>query len=214
MANNCECHIAAEFPILGSMGVISASLRSGTDIAIIETACGTQIALAGATRGDFSMTAYAPLSPSETLKCPGNANVSFNWETKLSCENANMKLYVIPKGASRASIDGDNTNQISMSQIGNSYPTFNASASSGPHTPFLLSDHKDGYNFYYSGDPLSVSPNDGKYAKSIPFLQGSLPGGQQIFPTGSELYLTSFSWSYTPPNVPTVSYSFIFVYNV
>lgn len=209
----CECHIAAEFPILGSVGVISASLRSGTDISIIETACGTQIALTGATRGDFSMTAYAPLG-SEILECPGNASVSFNWETKISCEDANLKLYVIPKGAARASIDGDTTNQISMTQIGSSYPTFNASASSGPHTPFLLSDHKDGYNFSYNGDPLTVSTNDGKYAKSIPFLQGSLPGGQRIFPVGSELYLTSFSWSYTPPNVPTVSYSFIFVYNI
>ena len=203
----CECHIAAEFPILGSMGIISASLRSGTDISIIETACGNQIALTGATRGDFSMTAYAPLSGGEVISCPGNASVSFNWETKLSCEEGNLKLYVIPKGASRASIDGDNTNQISMTQIGDSYPTFNASASSGPHTPYLLSDHRDGYKFYYNGSPLSVSPNDGKYAKSIPFISNS------IFPAGAELYLTSFNWSCTPPNVPTVSYSFIFVYN-
>ena len=209
----CECHIAAEFPILGSMGIISASLRSGTDISIIETACGNQIALTGATRGDFSMTAYAPFATSALLKCPGSANVSFNWETKISCEEANLKLYVIPKGASRASIDGDTDSNIRMTQIGDSYPTFNASASSGPQTPFLLSDHKDGYEFYYNGAPLSVSPDDGKQAKDIPFLSGTLPGGQRIFPIGSELYLTSFSWSYTPPNVPTVSYSFIFVYN-
>jgi hypothetical protein len=203
----CVCHIAAEFPILGSMGIISASLRSGTDIAIIETACDTQIALAGATRGDFSMTAYAPFATSALLKCPGSASVSFNWETKLSCEGADLKIYVIPKGASRASIDGDTESNISMTQIGKAYPTFNASASSGPHTPYLLSEHMDGYNFYYTGSPLSVSPEDGKRAKHIPFMSNS------IFPPGSELYLTSFSWSYTPPNVPTVSYSFIFVYN-
>ena len=203
----CVCHIAAEFPILGNMGIISASLRSGTDIAIIETACGTQIALAGATRGDFSMTAYAPITGGGVLNCPGSASVSFNWETKISCEGANLKIYVIPKGSSRASVDGDTDSSISMTQIGDAYSTFNASASSGPHTPYLLSEHKDGYNFYYTGSPLSVSPDDGKQAKHISFISGS------IFPPGSELYLTSFSWSYTPPNVPTVSYSFIFVYN-
>jgi hypothetical protein len=204
---DCVCHIAAEFPILRSMGIISASLRSGTDISIIETACGDQIALTGSTRGDFSMTAYAALPGAAPLMCPGNASVSFNWETKMSCEGGDIKLYVIPKGASRASIDGDVSSQISMTQIGDSYTTFNASASSGPHTPYLLSSHKDGYKFYYSGDPLSVSPEDGRSSKSIPFISGS------IFPPGAELYLTSFSWSYTPPNVPTVSYSFIFVYN-
>lgn len=200
----CECHIAAEFPILGNLGIISANLKSGTDISIVETACGTQLALTGATRGDLSITAYSPLSGD--LKCPGNANVSFNWETKMSCNNGDLKLYVIPKGAARASIDGGITSQISITQIGDSYQTFSASASSGPQTPYLMSDHVDGYNFSYSGDPLSVSSEDGKYAKSISFLQG-------ILPAGSELYLTSFSWSYTPPNIPTVSYSFIFVYN-
>lgn len=201
----CECHIAAEFPILGNMGIISASLRSGTDISIIETACGSQIALTGSTRGDLSITAYAPLG-SMTLNCPGNASVSFNWETRMSCKNGDIKLYVIPRGAARASVDGGVTDQISLSQIGDSYQTFNASASSGPQTPYIMSDHVDGYNFYYSGSPLSVSPDDGKKAKSVSFLQG-------ILPSGSELYLTGFSWSYTPPNVPTVTYSFIFVYN-
>jgi len=199
----CECHIAAEFPILGSLGIISASLRSGTDISIVETACGTQIALTGATRGDLSITAYAP---GPVVNCPGNASVNFNWETRMSCKDGDLKLYAIPKGSARASVDGSVTTQISLLQIGNSYQTFNASASSGPQTPYLVSNHVDGYDFYYSGNPLSVSPEDGKSAKSVSFLQG-------ILPNGSELYLTSFGWSYTPPNIPTVSYSFIFVYN-
>jgi hypothetical protein len=70
----------------------------------------------------------------------------------------------------------------------------------------LKSLHNDGYDFEYTGDPLTVGPADGQEEKEVSFLV-------DILPTNSRLYLNSFNWSYTPPNIPTVSYSFIFIYD-
>ena len=116
-----------------------------------------------------------------------------------------LKTYFIPRGGGKAYTEGSVTSDISMTSIG-SYENFSASAASGPHTVYLLSDHYDGYDFYYNGDPIAVGPDDGYHNKAVSIFDG-------ILPTNSALHLTSFSWSYEPPNVPSVSYSFLFSFN-
>jgi len=197
---DCFCNIAATFPVLGKLGIISASLRSNTEIMLTEEGIG----LYGATLGDLSMTAYAA-ELGLTLKCPGRAGISFEWDQRISCDTSKIEVYFIPRGKNKAYIEGDVSNNISLSNKINSYETFNASAGSGPATPYFKTTHEDGWGFSYSGSPLSVSDQNGKGETSVSFF-GFLPGG-------SNLYLTSFSWECTPPAVPTVSYSFIFVYN-
>ena len=197
---DCFCDIAATFPVLAELGIISASLRSNTEIMLTEEG----IALYGATLGDMSMTAYA-VEPGLALKCPGRAGISFQWDQRMSCDTGSVETYFIPKGKNRAYIEGDVGGNISLSNKINSYETFSASAGSGPTTPYFRTTHEDGWGFTYSGDPLYVSDLNGYSETSISFF-GFLPGG-------SKLYLTSFSWECTPPAVPVVSYSFIFVYN-
>lgn len=204
MALDCRCDIAATFPELGNtwegLGIISATLRTNKAINIVDCGTGSKIVLEGPTRGDVSITAYAPLPAGEVLDCPGNASTSFSWDERLECDG--FTTHFIPKNNTAAYIEGSVSSQISLTPI-YTYETFNASAASGPHTPFLYLDHTDGYDLSYTGDPITISPSDALSPKSIGFLN-------QILPAGSVLYLTSFNWSYTPPNIPNVSYSFLF----
>lgn len=203
MAEDCVCHVAASFPHLGGYGIISATLRTGTDIVLTEG----ELLLLGPTVGDLSITAYAPLPGGDLLDCPGRANISFNWEQRIECdeETGVFRVYLIPRGKARASTEGSVTSDISMIEDFE-YLTFDASAASGPHSVYMHTTHRDGHEFYYYGDPIQVIPDDAYNNKLIPFLT-------PILPATSKLYLTSFSWSYTPPDVPTVSYSFLFAYD-
>jgi len=198
MPSNCECHIAAEFPILGNLGIISANLRTNREVSVSDVG----IVLIGPTTGDLAITAYAPLTVS--LDCPGRAGVSYNWDRRIEClENGEIVVHFVPRGGGRSYREGDVDNTITMTQAGETYKTFSASAASGPTTPYLYLDHRDGYDFRYTGVPITISPDDGNSVKSVTIFNG-------ILPAGSELYLQSFSWEYSPPNVPTVSYSFLF----
>ena len=203
MAVNCVCHVAAAFPHLGGYGIISAALRTNTDIVLTES----ELLLTGPTVGDLSITAYAPLLGSDALDCPGRANISFNWEQRIECdeETGVFRVYLIPRGKARASTEGAITGDILMVEDFE-YMTFDASAASGPQSVYMHTTHRDGHNFYYNGSPIQITPDDAYNDKTIAFLS-------PILPTTSKLYLTSFSWSYTPPDVPTVSYSFLFAYD-
>ena len=104
----------------------------------------------------------------------------------------------MPRGGDRAFTEGGVTNSISMTQAGPISKGFSASASSGPHTVYLSSSHEDGYDFAYTGDPIAVTGRD----TSAGIISNLLPAGTA--------YLANFRWEQTPPNIPTVSYSFIF----
>jgi len=205
-AGDCKCDIAANFPITGNYGIISASLRTNANVIVV----GPGLRLFGPSTGDLSITAYAPLDIGETLKCAATANVSFDWDQRADCDTANGQIVMrfISRGRERAAQEGEVTRQISMTHINanNPYLSFNASASSGPHTPYILNYHYDGCDFRYRGNPLPITVGTKNNSTTIPFLSG-------ILPVGSTLYLTSFNWSYTPPEIPTVSYSFLFSYS-
>lgn len=198
----CNCNIAAEFPILKGLGIISANLRTNTDVMLTTN----NQPLYGATTGDLSITAYAPLS-GEDLKCPGRAGVSYNWDRRIECTSG-LIVHFIPRGGIKAYVEGPVTRNISITTV-RGYTSFSVSASSGPTTPYIFNLHQDGYNFSYNGGPISVSSSDSKNPKSISIFTNT---GLDVL-VNATYYLQSFSWEYTPPNVPTVSYSFLLSYD-
>lgn len=204
MSYDCFCNIAAMFPIT-KRGIISATLRSSTNVTVTEGG----IVLAGTSNGDLSITGYAPLA-GEILSCPGRAGVSFVWNQKIECDpktGVYMKTHFIPGSTAKAYTEGDVTQQISMIELID-YNVFNASASSGPTTVYFNMEHRDGYEFRYLGEPIPIGINSSKKSTTIDFLSSVLPSNADRF----SLYLANFSWEYTPPNIPIVSYSFLFSY--
>lgn len=190
MAGDCDCNIAAMFPSVGGYGIVSASLRSNTQIMITSD----EKILIGATIAELAITGYGK---KETFTCPGQAGVSYEWVQKYNC--LADKTYFVPRGGDKAFKEGGVTIDISMSEVKETESKgFSASASSGPHTVYLSSSHIDGYDFSYTGSPISVTGRD----TSAGIISGLLPNGTA--------YLTNFRWEQTPPNIPTVSYSFIF----
>jgi len=189
MAGSCECNIAAMFPIISGRGIISANLRSNTQIMITSD---KQI-LIGATIAELAITGYGE---KETFTCPGQAGVSYEWIQKYDCSAD--KIYFVPRGGEKAFKEGAVATSITMMSAGVTSKGFSASASSGPHTVYLSSSQEVGYDFLYNGSPISVTGRD----TSAGSISDLLPNGTA--------YLTNFRWEQTPPNIPTVSYSFIF----
>jgi len=202
----CTCNIAAEFLKGQVQGLTSVILKTTANFSVTEGG----LVMYGPTMGDLSITAYAPLRGGATLDCPGRAQTSFNWTQKIDCDVSPMHVYFIPTGRASAFVEGDVTNQIDMKLIGNGQPYKNieANSSNGPTTVSITLDHRDGYDMTYNGSPIEVDAYSSKASTEINFLDS-------ILPDGYELYMNNFSWTYEPTSIiPTVSYSFIFNYNV
>lgn len=200
----CSCNIAAEFKELAGLGILSANFKASTNFTLTDDG----MAMHGPATGDLSITAYAPTT--ESLACPGRASTSFGWIQKVDCDSyfGTLIVYFIPNGISKSYMEGDVTSQIQMevtTGVGD-YKTFEASAANGPTTPSLILTHRDGYNLTYSGSPIAVSYNSGKDYTVLPFMSN-------ILPAGARLYMNSFNWTYDPPDIPRVSYSFLFKYD-
>ncbi len=191
MASECECNIAAMFPSVGGHGIVSASLRSNTQIMITSD----RKILIGATIAELAITGYGG-EDIFAFTCPGQAGVSYEWVQKYDC--LADKTYFVPRGGDKAFTEGAVTTDIKMMSAGIISKGFSASASSGPHTVYLSSSHEDGYDFSYTGRPIPVTGRN----TSAGIIGSLLPNGTA--------YLTNFRWEQTPPNIPTVSYSFIF----
>jgi len=210
----CFCNIVAEFPITEE-GIISISLRTNQDVMLIQTACGKQATLSAGTKGDLSITAYADVvserptwvgTAKHGLWCPGNAGVNFNWDQRVECDG--LTTHVIPRGGARSYKEGDVTSNVVLAATTDTSDSINASASSGPHTPYFKNERINGAGFTYSGGPIQISLSDATGKKNISFINDAESGI-----LSADMYLMSFNWTYTPPNVPTVSYSFMVVYN-
>jgi len=201
----CTCNIAAEFTELAGYGIISANLNASTPVTLTSDG----VVMYGPATGNLSITAYAPLN--EHLDCPGRAGTSFGWTQKIDCDTAYsvLKVYFIPNGISKAYMEGDVTSQITMMELPAraAYMTLEASAASGPATPALKLSHIDGYTLLYSGSPIQLIPTSGTDKTVVRFMS-------DILPDGSELYMTNFTWTYDPPGIPRVNYSFLFKYGL
>ena len=204
----CSCNVAAEFlkdAASQNLGIISATLNTNTNFTV-DAADG--LVMYGPTQGDLSITAYAIQDWPMSLKgCPGRAQTSITWTQKTSCDNG-FATYFIPVGFSKSFMEGDVTTKIGMKVTGERgvYKNFNASAASGPASPSLLITHRDGYNMTYDSPLIPITTDSRLESTEVGFLKS-------ILPVGSKLYLTNFTWTHDPPNVPTVGYSFIFIYD-
>lgn len=194
---DCSCNIAAMFPEVGGLGIISATLKANTDIIITNDE--PPMILYGPSIGSLSVTAYAPLDETDILTCPARAGVSYDWVRKYDCDED--EIYFISRGKDKAFREGPVTADITLTEV-LEYGSWSASATGGPTTVYLMSTHFDGYEFSYTGGPFPIA--DRTATTSI---------FDNILPIDSKLYLNNFSWEYTPPKIPMVSYSFIFVYN-
>lgn len=224
MPQVCECNVVGSFPYLQDMGFISISLRTNTPV--IVTSDG--LALLGATAGELSVSAYGsmynptgnPLT-NNTFQCPGRAGANYNWLQKHNC--VAEQTHYIPNGGAKSFIEGDIgvgvTEHISIDPVA-AYQSIQVSASSGPATVYLRAEHTDGHNFQYIGGPIQVYDRvinvvraDGTFMDNVDSdgnrynYYGALI---DVLPDNSELFLMSFSWDQTPPNIATVSYSFAF----
>lgn len=201
MANICVCDIVGNFPYLKGLGIVSASLRTNREVVVNSDG----LALYGPSFGDLSITAYGDYEDTTLLTCPAKAGASYSWDRRYECDtSSHIIVYFIPHGRIRSYKEGEVNHLISLKPI-SSHLSFSASASSGPTTVFLKQDHVDAYDFAYAGDPISLVPDDAYNAKTVSFLD-------PLLPAGSHLYIQSFSWDYTPPQIPMLSYSFLFSY--
>jgi len=199
----CYCNIAAEFKELAGLGIISANLKTNTTFTLTDEG----LVMHGPTTGTLSITAYSLLPA--PLECPGRAGTSFGWMQKMDCDEFGViTVYFIPNGLSQSYMEGDVTSQISMHTVATKgpYDTFEASAASGPTTPSLTLIHRDGYNLTYTGGPIQVTDRSNKDSTYVSFFGN-------ILPVGSTLYMNNFSWTYDPPDIPRVTYSFLFKYS-
>jgi len=198
----CECNLVG---LLSSNipGIFSASIDGSTTIDISEED-GT--VLIGSTVSTLNIGAYAFLpgaDPFAGASCAVSAQASIPWVTKYNCETD--ETYFIPKAGGKASITNRVNSGVSPSVIsldcnpGIVSTSFQASAASGPSSPFLLTDREDGFNLVYNGTPISISSGaPSKHIISLGFV-GQIEG-----------YLQSFSFQVNPPEPAKVQYSFVF----
>lgn len=217
MAQQCECNVVGSFPALGDLGFISITLRTNTPVLVTSD----EIKLVGATTGELTVSAYGSLS-GYPFACPGRAGATYDWTQKYNCLSEQM--FYIPTGGVKSFVEGDIgvgvTDSISIEGVVK-YPTVQASASSGPGTVYLRAEQTDGYNFEYTGGPIrlydriiNVVKDDGSF-EPLPQQNGVYTSSNygalgNVLPANSELFLMNFSWEQTPPDIPTVSYSFAF----
>ena len=198
---NCECNIAALLSI-NYTGIVSASINGGTTVELAETG----LVLLGATINNLSLSAYA-YTPGQDrslgVTCPMQAQASIPWVQKYDCMN--NTVHFIPKAGAKASISGGSASG-GISGIlyldcdpNITTPQFSASAQSGPVSPYITSDRRDGFNLVYTGRPIAVQSGSPR-----PYTINLGPGNTV------QGYLQSFSLNINPPQPAMVNYSFVF----
>lgn len=190
----CQCHIVGLLNINYS-GIFSASLNGGTNVTLSSD--GT--VLLGATLNTLAITAYA-FSPGGNrflgATCPASASASVQWVQRYDC--ATNTTHFIPKSGGKASILNGPINNVSLQCDPNiSSMAFNASAQSGPTTPYITNTTQNGFNLSYTGTPIQIESGS---ASPVSIDLGVL---------SVEAYLQSFSLTINPPSPATVSYNFV-----
>ncbi len=197
MVESC-CKLVGNLKLSDTLGCII-SVNVSSRLEIIKK-CGTDL-LIGPSTGTVSITGYA-VTPTDVdsglhTGCPGRANVSIPWIKKYDCDND--VVYLISGGEGSASIAGDVDNLATLNiPSGRSFPSISASSTSGPATVYMETEQEDGYGLNYTGGPIAFDTTDELIISN--FGVGSGP-----------LYLQNFSVEFNPGQIPTASYSFLFV---
>lgn len=197
MAENC-CKLVGNLTIDGIDGCItSVNVSSRTELL---RECGG-VVLLGPTTGTVSITGYAvePVANDSGIHtgCPGRVSVSIPWVRRYDCDND--VVYLIPGGQGSSSIAGDVQGLASLViPSGRSFPSINASSSSGPATVYMETLQEEGYGLDYRGGPIAFDTRDELIMNNFGVGEGPL-------------YLQSFSAEFNPGEIPTAQYSFLFV---
>ncbi len=197
MADDC-CKLVGNLGIDdldGCITSINASSRSD-----ILAKCGETLLL-GPTTGTVSITGYAVgVTVGDSgihTGCPGRAGVSIPWVRKYDCDND--IIYLISAGEGSSYIAGDVEGLATLNiATGRSFPTINASSTSGPATVYMETSQEEGYGLTYTGGPIAFDTRDELIIDNFGVGEGSL-------------YLQNFSVEFNPGEIPTASYSFIFL---
>ena len=198
---NCECHIVALLE-MSYDGIISASINGSTTVEVSESG----LVLLGATVNTLSISAYAYEPGNDRYlgaTCPMQASASIPWVQKYDC--IRDVVHFIPKSGSKASISGGTIQGgipgvVYLGCDPNVTTTqFSASAQSGPTTPYISNDRRDGFNLVYTGRPIPISSGSPRpYHLNI---------GPDMTITA---YLQSFGLNINQPAPAIANYSFVF----
>jgi hypothetical protein len=150
----------------------------------------------GPTIGTVSVVGYA--TTSVHYACPGRAGVTIPWVRKWDCDN--NVVYFLFAGQGRSFIYGDVGGLATLNEAVCSFDVVNASSQSGPTALYTDTTQTDGYGLKYIGQPFSFETSDEGAVTFDNFGVGEGP-----------LYLQSFNLDCSPGNLPTASYSFVFV---
>lgn len=193
---NCECNLAGLLSINYS-GIISANIDGGTSVEISDEG----LILLGATINNLSISAYAFSSGGDWflgVSCPSSAQAQLQWVQKYDCFND--QVHFIPKSNGKASITGGPIDGVTLECDPNIVSeSFSANASSGPSSPYITNERRDGFNLRYTGTPISIESGSPR------------PYTITLGPIGTiTAYLQNFSLTVNPPQPATVNYSFVF----
>jgi hypothetical protein len=199
MAENC-CKLVGNLTIDGIDGCITSVNVSSRSEILRE--CGGEL-LIGPTTGTVSITGYAVESTQNDsgihTGCPGRAGVSIPWVRRYDCEDD--VLYLIAGGQGSSFIAGDIEGSASLViPSGRSFPSISASSTSGPSTVYMETSQEEGYGLDYKGGPIAFDTRDELIIANFGVGEGPL-------------YLQNFSVEFNPGEIPSATYSFLFVIN-
>jgi len=197
MAENC-CKLVGNLTIDGIDGCITSVNVSSRSEVLRE--CGGEL-LIGPTTGTVSITGYAVDSTQSDsgihTGCPGRAGVSIPWVRRYDCDND--ELYLISGGQGSSFVAGEVNGLASLIiATGRSFPSISASSTSGPATIYMETSQEEGYGLNYGGGPIAFDTRDELIISNFGVGEGPL-------------YLQNFSVEFNPGEIPTASYSFLFV---
>jgi hypothetical protein len=183
-------------------GVFSASIDGSTTVEVAEN--GT--VLLGSSVSSLTIGAYAFQPGGDRFlgaTCPFSAQANIPWVTKEDCLTGTT--YFIPRAGGDASVTNYDESGIDPQLIRLTCDPdvvsrkFDANAGSGPATPYIIANRRDGYNLEYTGTPIPIeSGKPQMYTISLGFV-GSI-----------DAFLQSFSITIDPPAPARVNYSFVF----
>ena len=199
MAENC-CKLVGNLTIDGIAGCITSVNVSSRSEVLRE--CGGEL-LIGPTTGTVSITGYAVESTEGDsgihTGCPGRAGVSIPWVRRYDCDND--VLYLISGGQGSSFVAGDIEGLAALViGTGRSFPSISASSTSGPASVYMETSQEEGYGLDYGGGPISFDTRAELLISNFGVGEGPL-------------YLQNFSLEMNPGEIPTASYSFLFVIN-
>jgi hypothetical protein len=197
----CSCNIVGAMAITYP-GIISASINGSTNFIYVLQACmeGTvDKVLRGPSTGNINISAYGYLPGGDkylNVACPSKAGVSVPLFSKFDCENNFTRFF--PRRGGQAYRSGDPITGITLVNELCSFNVLEASAQSGPYSPYFLETQYQGTGLIWTGPPIAIDTT----STTIPVYELDIAGWT------IQAYLNNFTIEVNPPTGARVNYSF------